>query len=108
MKMLTKRAKKLNKLIAEKGYKTIEVHPTSTRKALGMPLKDWSQIQAAFKNLRLKGLRAKSPFSCHEIDAITAALTAHLHTQNKTEAVGNEQEGYVVIPKECNWKTLQL
>ncbi|MBS7632377.1 DUF429 domain-containing protein [Candidatus Bathyarchaeota archaeon] len=108
MKMLTSRASKLNKLIAEEGYKTIEVHPTSTRKALDMPLKDWPEIQKTFKNLELQGTLSKRPLSYHEIDAVTAALTAHLHTKNKTESIGNEQEGYVVIPKRCNWRKLQL
>jgi predicted nuclease with RNAse H fold len=41
MKKLASRAIKLNRLIEEKRYKTIEVHPTSTRKALQMSLKNW-------------------------------------------------------------------
>jgi len=40
MKRLTLRAIRLNKLMADKEYTTLEVHPTSTRKALGMPSKD--------------------------------------------------------------------
>jgi predicted nuclease with RNAse H fold len=46
MRSLTMRAMELNRLIAEGGYKTIEVHPTSTQKALDMPSKDWKRIQA--------------------------------------------------------------
>jgi predicted nuclease with RNAse H fold len=34
MKALTQRAIRLNKLIAERGYNTIEAHPTSTRRTL--------------------------------------------------------------------------
>jgi predicted nuclease with RNAse H fold len=37
MKKLTLRAIELNRLITERGIQTIEVHPTSTRKALNMP-----------------------------------------------------------------------
>jgi predicted nuclease with RNAse H fold len=40
MKMLTLRTKRLNRLMWEKGFKTMEVHPTSTCKALGMPVKN--------------------------------------------------------------------
>jgi predicted nuclease with RNAse H fold len=41
MKKLVLRAIKFIRLIEEKKYKTIEVHQTSTRKALQMPLKKW-------------------------------------------------------------------
>jgi predicted nuclease with RNAse H fold len=58
MKKLALRAIRLNRLIEEKAYKTIEVHPTSTRKALQMPLKDWKAIQEILKTLGLKGARA--------------------------------------------------
>ena len=45
MKKLTLRAISLNKLIEEKTYKTIEVHPTSIKKALQRPLKAWKISQ---------------------------------------------------------------
>jgi predicted nuclease with RNAse H fold len=51
MKKLALRAIRLNRLIEEKSYKTIEVHPTSTRKALQMSLKDWKAIQKTLKTL---------------------------------------------------------
>ena len=51
MEKLTLRAIKLNRLITEKEYKTIEVHPTSTRKALNMPAKDWPNIQTSFQEM---------------------------------------------------------
>ena len=54
MKKLALRAIRLNRLIEEKRYKTIEVHPTSSRKALQMPLKDWKAIQENLKTLGLK------------------------------------------------------
>jgi uncharacterized protein len=51
MKKLTLRAISLNKVIEEKMYKAIEVHPTSTRKALEMPPKDWKATQENLKTL---------------------------------------------------------
>jgi predicted nuclease with RNAse H fold len=107
MKILTIRAMKLNRLIAEKGFKTIEVHPTSTCKALNMPPKDWGKIQTALTQIGLEGdpkLRTLTP---HEIDAIIAALTAYLYMRNQTEALGGE-EGYIMIPKKQDWRTLQI
>jgi predicted nuclease with RNAse H fold len=106
MKKLALRAIRLNRLIEEKRYKTIEVHPTSTRKALQMPLKDWKAIQEALKTLGLKGELETCPLATHEIDAVTAALTAVLHLKSQTERVGGDEEGYIIVPKERDWRTL--
>jgi len=108
MKKLTLRAMKINKLIAKKGYKTIEVHPTSTRKALDMPLKDWRKIQTILTQIGLEGEPAVRTLTPHEIDAITAALTAYLHIQGQTEAIGDEEEGYIIIPKKQDWRKLKI
>jgi len=108
MRKLTLRAMKINKLIADKGYKTIEVHPTSTRKALNMPPKDWEKIQAILKRIGLEGDIRTRTMTSHEIDAVTAALTAYLNLQNQTEALGDEREGYIIIPKKQDWRTLRL
>jgi predicted nuclease with RNAse H fold len=108
MRKLTTRAAKLNKLITEKGYRTIEVHPTSTRKALNIPLKDWKKIQTILAQKGLRGDLTTRALASHEIDAVTAALTAYLHMQNKTEAIGDEMEGFITIPKKQDWRMLQL
>ena len=108
MKKLTSRAMRINKLIVEKGYKTVEVHPTSTRKALNMPLKDWGKIQTLLKDIGLKGDVETRHLTPHEIDAVTAALTAYLQIRNQTESVGDEEEGYIIIPKKMDWRTLKI
>jgi predicted nuclease with RNAse H fold len=106
MKKLALRAIRLNRLIEEKRYKVIEVHPTSTRKALQMPLKDWEAIQESLKTLGLKGELETRPLATHTIDAVTAALTAVLHLQSQTERVGDEEEGCIIVPKKRDWRTL--
>lgn len=108
MRMLTERAIKLNNLITEGGYKTIEVHPTSTRKALNMPAKDWRKIQTILKDIGLKGDIRTRALTPHEIDAVTSALTAYFHIQNQTEAIGDEEEGYIIVPKRRNWRTFKI
>ncbi len=105
MKTLTQRAVKLNRQIEENKYKTIEVHPTSTRKALQMPLKDWKTIQETLKTLGLKGELETRPLATHEIDAVTAALTAALHLQQQTEQVG-DATACIIVAKKRNWRTL--
>lgn len=108
MKRLTLRAIKLNKLITEKGVETIEVHPTSTRRALNMPLKDWGETQKILERIGLEGSLKMRTLKPHEIDAATAALTAYLHLQGLTEALGDEEEGYVIIPKKQDWRSIRL
>jgi len=69
MEKLTLRAMKLTQKIIKEEFRVIEVHPASTRKALGIPAKDWTQIQTIFIQMGLKGdpeVRALTP---HEIDA---------------------------------------
>ena len=108
MSTLTMRAMKLNKLIAEKGFRTIEVHPTSTRKALGIPPKEWGKIQTALTQIGLEGDLKVCTLTPHEIDAVTAALTAFLYMRSQTEALGEEEEGYIIVPKKQDWRTLQI
>ena len=107
MKKLALRAIRLNRLIEEKRYKVIEVHPTSTRKALQMPLKDWKAIQEILKTLGLKGELETRPLATHEIDAVTAALTAVLHLKSQTERIGDDEEGCIIVPKKRDWRTLR-
>lgn len=108
MKTLTLRAVRLNKLIAEKGLNTIEIHPTSTRKTLNMPTKDWETIQAILKSMGLGGTLEERRLTSHELDAVTAALTGYFHMQGLTEAIGEEEEGYVIVPKKLDWRGIKI
>ncbi len=92
MEELTNRAIRLNALIIERRYKTIEVHPTSTQKALKRPIRPRREVQASSTKIGLKGTWMRA-LSVHEIDAAIAALTAHLHLRGKTESVSAKQEG---------------
>ena len=84
-------------------YKTIEVHPTSTRKALQMPLKDWKAIQESLKTLGLKGELETRPLATHEIDAVTVALTAVLHLKSQTKRIDDDEKGYKTVPNKRDW-----
>lgn len=108
MKTLTLRAIRLNKLITEGGVKTVEVHPTSTRKALHMPTKNWEEIQEIFRKMGLGGSVEERALTSHELDAITAAFTAYLHLQGLTEVVGDDEEGLIIVPKKIRWHELRL
>lgn len=108
MEKLTLRATEVSQKIIKNGFNIIEVHPTSTRKALKMPIKDWNQVQRVFLNMGLEGDVKNRSLSPHELDAVTAALTAHLHLNRKTQLIGNTKEGYIVIPLESDWRNIHL
>ncbi|MEM3616748.1 MAG: DUF429 domain-containing protein [Candidatus Bathyarchaeia archaeon] len=108
MKTLTLRAIKLNRLIMEMGIQTIEVHPTSTRKALGMPTKDWETIQSILKRIGLAGSLYQRKLAPHEIDAVTAALAGYLCMEGLTESIGDCEEGYIMVPIKRDWREIRL
>jgi len=108
MEKLTLRAIRMVQEIKKRGFNMIEVHPTSTRKALKMPAKDWGKIQTVFIRIGLEGDLKTRTLTNHEIDAVTAALTGHLHLKGKSELIGDKEEGYIVVPTEGDWRKLQL
>lgn len=108
MKELTLRAMKLVEVLRQRGFNIIEVHPLSTRKALGMPLKEWRNIQTIFTHIGLGGDLKMRMLSSHEIDAVTAAFTGYLHLKGMTEYMGDEAEGFIVVPKRIEWRKLKL
>jgi len=108
MEKLTLRAIEITKEIIKEGFDIIEVHPASTRKALKMPTKDWQKIQQIFISMGLEGALKTRTLPPHETDAVTAVLTARLYLKGKTELIGDDKEGYIVVPTKSDWRTLQL
>lgn len=108
MKKLTLRAIALTNKFRDEKVSVIEVHPTSARKALGMPTKKWDQIQRILLEAGFTGDLEEKKLTRHEIDATTAAITASLHVKRKTESIGDEEEGYMVVPVKETWKTALL
>jgi hypothetical protein len=108
MEKLTLRAMKLTQQIINEGLKIIEVHPASTRKALKMPTKEWSEIQEIFTGLGLEGNLKTRTLTPHEIDAVTASLTGYLYIQGKTELIGDVKDGQIVVPMKVEWRKLRL
>jgi len=108
MKKLTLRAIAVARHIQNLGFTVIEIHPLSTRKALQMPTKDWAAVQTILVQIGLEGDLRKRSLTPHELDAVTAALTAHLHLEAKTQLIGNAKEGYIVVPQKISWTRLKL
>jgi len=108
MEKLALRAIKITQKVKREEFRIIEVHPASTRKALKIPTKNRKRIQDIFLRMGLKGDLETLVLTSHEIDAVTAALTGYLHLQEKTELIGDVEEGYIVVPTKGNWRRLKL
>ena len=98
MRLLTLRGMRLSRALEARGLSVIEVHPASTRKVLGLPTKGRDAIQEALVSIGLRGDLEARNLSIHELDAITAALTALLHLLGLSEVVRAE-DGEIVIPR---------
>ncbi|MHA1595615.1 MAG: DUF429 domain-containing protein [Candidatus Baldrarchaeia archaeon] len=100
MRMLTYRGIRIARILRSHGLKVIEVHPTSTRKILGLPpRKDPMVIQDAITKLGYNGDVRRKSLSMHEVDAILAAITAELYIRGLTTEVGDPMEGVIIIPR---------
>lgn len=106
MKSLTLRAIRLVKRLSKSGLSIIEIHPESTRKALGLP-KDPGKIKEAFQAIGLAGDFISKTLTLHETDAVLAALTAYLHLVGKTESIG-DGVGIIVVPKRVGWEEIHI
>ena len=98
MRSLTLRGMRLARELEARGLPVIEVHPASTRKVLGLPVKGRAAVQEALLRAGLTGVLEERELSMHELDAITAALTASLHLLGLSELVGDE-EGEICLPR---------
>ena len=98
MEKLTMRGIRMAKALRAKGLQVIEVHPTSTRKVLGLPAKGRKAIQEALLEMGFKGDLEERDLTIHELDAITAALTASLHLLGLSELV-RAGDGEICIPR---------
>ncbi len=100
MQKLTMRGIKLTKLFEEMGYEVIESYPGAAQDILGMPRKrvDLKELEIDLTNLGIK-LFSKSNVIVHdELDALTSALVGFLYLADSYEAIGNIDEGYLIIP----------
>jgi predicted nuclease with RNAse H fold len=87
-------------------FETIEVFPYATRRIL-FPHITGKKHSLPFRENLLQSLidwgiqfsGKAGCFSHDELDALLAAVTVYLHHQNQIEMIGDDRDGYIVIPK---------
>lgn len=101
MQKLTQRGIKLAGLLRVRGYTVIESYPGGAQDILGIPRKSkgLDQLKNGLSLLGISGEYIQSNVSHDEIDAVTCALVGVFFLSGQYEALGNEVEGYLIIPK---------
>jgi len=99
MRMLTERGIRLKKKFESLGFKVIEVYPGATQDLLGIPRKQrgLEKLKQGLEKLGIKFLKQK--LTGDELDAATAAYTGWLYLKGKYKALGNREEGQIIVPE---------
>lgn len=101
MQKLTERGIQLANEFRKRGFTVIESYPGGAQDILGIPRKGKS-IPLLVKGLQAFGLNGSFDqvgVSHDELDAITSAIVGCFYIANRYEALGNEREGYLILPR---------
>jgi uncharacterized protein YprB with RNaseH-like and TPR domain/predicted nuclease with RNAse H fold len=101
MQGLTERGMKLAQQLRELGFNVIESYPGAAQDILGITRKKVSttELKQGLIDFGLCGEFADSKITHDEMDAITSALVGYFYLTGWYEALGNEDEGYLIVPK---------
>lgn len=97
MRKLTARGIKIAGLLREAEFSVFEGYPGGAQDILEIPRKGES-VAALAQGLRSLGLEFDDKASHDELDAITCAYVGLLHLKGKSELIGAENEGQIVLP----------
>jgi uncharacterized protein YprB with RNaseH-like and TPR domain/predicted nuclease with RNAse H fold len=100
MQKLTSRGMQLAAAIRQRGTPVIESYPGAAQDILGIPRKRASLefLTRGLEEFGLGGRWTTDKVRHDELDAITAALVGLFWWYGRFEALGNEDEGYLIIP----------
>ena len=98
MQGLTKRGIELTQTLESKGIAVIESYPGAAQDILNIPRKRLDE-RLLWQGLVQFGYRIDGQKTHDELDAITSALVGHFYLADQYEAIGADDEGYMIIPR---------
>jgi len=100
MQKLTNRGMKLAKLLENQDCEVIESYPGAAQDILGFPRKrvDLRELEIDLMNLGISPYSNGTMIVHDEIDALTSALVGYFYLAKEYEAIGNIEEGYLIVP----------
>lgn len=101
MQRLTNRGMKLAKTLRKYGIKVIESYPGAAQDIMQIPRKHAGlpYLKDGLREFGVDGFYYENKVSHDELDAITSAIVGLFYLAGKYEALGNDDEEYLVIPK---------
>jgi predicted nuclease with RNAse H fold len=101
MQQLTLRGMALAGRLRAAGYAVIECYPGATQDILGFPRKkvDLQKLERSLLDMGIASRSDRDPVTHDQIDALTAALAGYFYLAGRYEAIGNEDEGYLILPQ---------
>jgi uncharacterized protein YprB with RNaseH-like and TPR domain/predicted nuclease with RNAse H fold len=101
MQSLTERGIRLKKEFEKRGVHVIESYPGAAQDILRIIRKKVSleDLKQGLLNVGLTGEFMKGRNSHDELDAITSALVGYFYLADEFEALGNKEEGFLIVPK---------
>jgi uncharacterized protein YprB with RNaseH-like and TPR domain/predicted nuclease with RNAse H fold/adenylate kinase family enzyme len=101
MQGLTARGIALTRALECQGIRVIESYPGAAQDVLNIPRKKDDQ-RLLEEGLRQFGYQFPASLSHDELDAITSALVGHFYLAGLYEAIGADDEGYMINPRFSN------
>ncbi len=101
MQKLTERGIRLARAFRERGYRVIESYPGAAQDIMRIPRKKAS-LEDLTEGLGAFGIRgnfASEQTSHDELDAITSGVVGYFYLAGEYEALGNECEEYLIVPR---------
>ena len=101
MQPLTERGIRLREEFEKMGYSVIESYPGAAQDVLRIIRKKISlkDLKQGLVDYGVRGKFVERVVTHDELDAITSALVGYFYLGGVYEALGNEEEGYLIIPK---------
>jgi len=92
---------RLTQHLRELGFNVIESYPGAAQDILGITRKKISteELKQGLMDFGLVGQFEYNKVTHDELDAITSALVGYFYLSDWYEALGNEDEGYLIVPK---------
>ena len=101
MQALTRRGIRLAKVLRDYGFTVIESYPGAAQDILGFPRKrvHLGELATDLMSMGIVPHATRDPVTHDEIDALTNAVTGFFYLAGLYEAIGNAEEGFLVIPR---------
>lgn len=100
MQKLTMRGIRFSQIFEEHGYQVIESYPGAAQDILRFPRKrvNLKELEIDLMNMGIKPFANEDTITHDEIDALTSALVGYFYLAGMYEAIGEIEEGYLIIP----------